>query len=109
MAEPIRFTADTNIEEALLLDDRVVKALQQLGLKCVDKKRDEMCVAATVETLREAALYHEIPLEKILEPLNAPQLAPKPQVPPTPDSAPLPSEAPAGPEAGRAKEGPPTA
>lgn len=77
MTEPFRFTAETNIEKALLLDDRVVKALQQLGLKCVDK-RDEMCPAATVETLREAALYHEIPLERILSTLNALQIVPKP-------------------------------
>lgn len=83
MTEPVRFTAETNIEEALLLDDRVVKALQQLGLKCVDK-REEMCVAASVETLREAALYHDIPLEKILETLNSLQIVPHPQEPPSP-------------------------
>lgn len=81
MVDPVRFTAETNIEKALVLDDRVVKALQSLGLKCVDK-RDEMCVAATVETLREAALYHDIPLEKILETLNALQIVPKPESPP---------------------------
>ena len=81
MSEPFQFSAETNIEKALLMDDRVVKALQALGLKCVDK-RDEMCVAASVETLREASLYHDIPLERILDALNALQIVPKP--PPAP-------------------------
>jgi len=81
MTAPVQFTAETNIEQALLMDDRVVKALQALGLKCVDK-RDEMCVAASVETLREASLYHDIPLEKILAALNALQIVPK--APPAP-------------------------
>lgn len=70
MAEPFRFTAETNIEKALLLDERVEKALKSLGLKCVDR-RDEMCPAAAVETLREASLYHDIPLDRILSALNA--------------------------------------
>ena len=70
MAELFRFTAGTNIEEALLLGDAVVKALKTLGLKCVDGN-DEMCPAATVETLREASLYHDIPLDRILSALNA--------------------------------------
>jgi hypothetical protein len=77
MPEPFTFTAETNIEQALLLGDRVVEALKALGLKCVDK-RDEMCPAATVETLREASLYHEIPLERILSTLNALQIVPPP-------------------------------
>ncbi len=69
MTEPFLFTPRTNIEEALSLDDRVVSALQALGLKCVDR-HGEMCVAAAVETLADAALYHNIPLEKILLALN---------------------------------------
>ena len=69
MTEPFLFTRDTNIQEALELDDRVVRALQGLGLKCVDKK-DEMCVAAAVETLADAARYHDIPLDRILQTLN---------------------------------------
>jgi len=63
------FTPSTNIQEALEQDDRVVLALQGLGLKCVDK-RNEMCVAAAVETLADAAMYHDIPLDKILATLN---------------------------------------
>ena len=68
MTEPFLFTPRTNIQEALELDDRVVQALRSLGLKCVLK--DEMCVAATVETLADAALYHDIPLDRILLTLN---------------------------------------
>ena len=68
MTETFLFTPRTNIQEALELDDRVVQALQSLGLKCV--LNDEMCVAATVETLADAALYHDIPLDRILLTLN---------------------------------------
>ena len=69
MTEPFLFTPRTNIQEALELSDRVVEALQKLGLKCVDR-RNEMCVAAAVETLADAALYHDIPLDRILLALN---------------------------------------
>ena len=68
MSELFLFTPRTNIQEALELDDRVVEALRTLGLKCVLK--DEMCVAAAVETLADAALYHDIPLDRILLTLN---------------------------------------
>ena len=85
MAEPFVFTAGTHIEQALLLDDRVEAALKALGLKCVDR-HGEMCPAAAVETLREASLYHEIPLEKILEALNALQVVPKPAEPDAPQA-----------------------
>jgi hypothetical protein len=81
MSELFLFSASTNIQEALDLDDRVVAALQGMGLKCVDK-RNEMCVAAAVETLADAALYHDIPLDKILATLNELRLPRKPPVPP---------------------------
>jgi hypothetical protein len=77
MSETFLFTPRTNIQEALELDDRVVLALQGLGLKCVDK-RNEMCVAAAVETLADAALYHDIPLDRILSTLNELALPRKP-------------------------------
>lgn len=62
--EKVAFTADTNIEEALSLGPEVRAAFERLGLKCVE------CVAAPVETLRHAALYHEKPLDGILRELN---------------------------------------
>ena len=70
MAEPFRFTAETNIEEALLLGEPVERAFKALGLKCVDAD-GEPCPAMAVETLREASLYHDIPLDRILATLNA--------------------------------------
>ena len=81
MSELFLFTPRTNIQEALELDDRVVRALQGLGLKCVDR-RNEMCVAAAVETLADAALYHDIPLDKILATLNDLGLERKPPAAP---------------------------
>ena len=70
MAEPYLFTARTNILEALELDpEKVGEALKRLGLKCVDPK-GEWCAAVVSETLADAALYHEVPLEKILAELN---------------------------------------
>jgi hypothetical protein len=77
MSQPFLFTPRTNIQEALELDDRVVQALRSLGLKCV--LNDEMCVAATVETLADAALYHDIPLDRILLTLNELGIQRKPE------------------------------
>ncbi len=76
MADPFVFLASTNIQSALELDDRVVAALQELGLKCVDK-RQEMCVAAAVETLADASRFHDIPLDRILAKLNSLAIVPR--------------------------------
>lgn len=75
MADEPAYTAETNIFKALQGDERVVEVLKKLGLKCIDR-RGEMCVAAEVETFADAALYHEMPLERILEALN--RLGPPP-------------------------------
>ena len=67
---PFTFTAQTRIVEALELDpQKVGGALQRLGLKCVDSK-GFWCAAVEAETLADAALYHEVPLETILAELN---------------------------------------
>lgn len=79
-SERFVFEAATNIQAALEADDRVVEALRKLGLKCVDR-RNEMCVAAAVETLSDAADYHEIPLERILGELNRLDVRAKPPAP----------------------------
>lgn len=77
MVEPFRFTAQTNILEALELDpEKVGEALKRLGLKCVDP-RGEWCAAVVSETLAEASLYHEVPLDKILAELNGLGIVPK--------------------------------
>jgi hypothetical protein len=70
MAEPFTFTAQTRILEALELDPKKVgEALQGLGLKCVDSK-GYWCAAVEVETLADAARFHEVPIESILAALN---------------------------------------
>lgn len=69
MPAPFEFTPDTRIADALDLDPRVIEAMKSLGLKCVDR-RGEMCVAAEVETLTDAARYHDVPLDRILGTLN---------------------------------------
>jgi hypothetical protein len=69
--EPVVFTAQTNIAEAMELDPRVVEAFRSLGLKCPGRTPGrEWCVAAEKETLAEAALYHEKDLAAILGALN---------------------------------------
>jgi hypothetical protein len=80
MAEAPRFTAETNILEALERGELVGKTLKRLGLKCVDA-RDESCVASAVETLADAARYHNLPLERILSELNALSLPAPPSRP----------------------------
>ena len=69
MADLFEFTRDTRIQDALEADDRVIETFKRLGMKCVDK-RGEMCVAAEVEILADAARYHEIDLELILSELK---------------------------------------
>ena len=72
------YAADTNIQKAIEGDPRVVDVLKRIGLKCIDR-HGELCVAAEVETFADAALYHEIPLEKILGELD--RLGPPPAAP----------------------------
>jgi hypothetical protein len=69
------FDPKTKIQLAIEADPRVVEVLKKLGLKCVDR-RGELCVAAEIENFEDAALYHEIPLERILEELD--RLGPPP-------------------------------
>ncbi len=76
MAEPFRFMPQTQIRQALEVDDRVLEAFKQLGLRCVDA-RGELCAAAEVETLADASRYHEVPLQKLLEVLNGLGVSPK--------------------------------
>ena len=67
-SDKVEFTEATPIVEALKRDRRVVEAFRTLGLKCVE--RPEWCVAVEVETLRHAALYHEVDLTTLLDTLN---------------------------------------
>ncbi len=69
MGQPFRFEARTNIREALERGEWVLEVFRRLGLKCVDR-RQELCVAADVETLEDAARYHGIALQTLLGELN---------------------------------------
>ena len=54
------------------------QTLRRLGLKCLDRT-GEACVAAEVETLADAARYHGIGLEAILNELNGLRIPRKPE------------------------------
>lgn len=65
MSRRMSLGPETNIQ--LLFDrdpERVTAAFRELGLKCFD------CVAAGIETLRDAARYHDTSLENILKVLE---------------------------------------
>lgn len=64
MGEKQHFHAESNIAEILAKGPAMEAAFRAIGLKCVD------CVASEKETLRDAARFHEIPIEKILSTLN---------------------------------------
>ncbi len=66
------FQPDTNILKALEMGEPVVEAFKRLGLKCAT------CVAAEVEDLRLAALYHAKDLQTILHELNELRIVPPP-------------------------------
>lgn len=68
------FTADTPIEAALQRGPAVVAAFGRLGLRCA--ARPEWCAAVGVETLRHAALFHDVALDTILDTLNGLSLPP---------------------------------
>jgi hypothetical protein len=88
-----RFTAETNILEALACrsceggpeegtndcprcggtgaEPKVADLFRSRGMHCWRKGDREWCIAAEKETLGEAALFHEMDLEKFLADLNA--------------------------------------
>ncbi len=78
VGDPPRFEPGTNILKAIKAGEPVVQAFRRLGLKCVDKAGEE-CVAAEVETLADAARYHGIGLDAILDQLNRLPVVPKPE------------------------------
>ena len=57
-------TKDMKIIEALQLDRRTAFIFQGFGMGCIH------CLAASVETIEEAAAAHGINLEALLEALN---------------------------------------
>ena len=94
MSDPVIFTAETNILQAMTCaqcggeppkkpgekcarcggkgtEAAVIEIFRNFGMRCWKKDDDEPCIATEVETLTEAALYHEMELGKLLDALNA--------------------------------------
>lgn len=59
------FTKDMTIGEALRLDINAAPVLMDIGMHCLG------CPSAQGETLEEAAMVHGIPVEVLMEKLNA--------------------------------------
>ena len=60
-----KFTKDMTIGEALRVDMNAAPVLMEIGLHCLG------CPSAQGETLEEAAMVHGIPVEVLMEKLNA--------------------------------------
>ncbi len=94
MSERVLFTAETNILRAMTCvlcggeppkkpgetcgrcggkgtEAAVIEVFRNFGMRCWKKGDEEPCIATEVETLSEAALYHDMELGKLLEALNA--------------------------------------
>ena len=60
-----KFTKDLTIGEALRVDMNAAPVLMEIGMHCLG------CPSAQGETLEEAAMVHGIPVEVLMEKLNA--------------------------------------
>ena len=60
-----KFTKDMTIGEALRVDMNAAPVLMEIGMHCLG------CPSAQGETLDEAAMVHGIPVEVLMEKLNA--------------------------------------
>ena len=60
-----KFTKDMTIGEALRVDMNAAPVLMEIGMHCLG------CPPAQGETLEEAAMVHGIPVEVLMEKLNA--------------------------------------
>ena len=60
-----KFSKEMTIGEALSLDINAAPVLMEIGMHCLG------CPSAQGETLEEAALVHGIPVEELMEKLNA--------------------------------------
>ena len=58
-------TRNTMIGELLTIDENVAPILLEIGMHCLG------CPSAQGETLEEAAMVHGIPVEVLMEKLNA--------------------------------------
>ena len=62
-------------------EPRVVEVFQRLGMRCWRKGDAEPCVATEKESLSEAAMFHDLDLQKLLDELNGLRLAKPPERP----------------------------
>ena len=60
-----KFTKDMTIGEALRVDMNAAPVLMEIGMHCLG------CPSAQGETMEEAAMVHVIPVEVLMEKLNA--------------------------------------
>ena len=60
-----KFTKDMTIGEAMRVDMNAAPVLMEIGMHCLG------CPSAQGETLEEAAMVHGIPVEVLMEKLNA--------------------------------------
>ena len=60
-----KFTKDMTIGVALRVDMNAAPVLMEIGMHCLG------CPSAQGETLEEAAMVHGIPVEVLMEKLNA--------------------------------------
>ena len=60
-----KFTKDMTIGEALRVDMNAAPVLMEIGMHCLG------CPSAQGETLEEADMVHGIPVEVLMEKLNA--------------------------------------
>ncbi len=55
----------------------VIEVFRNFGMRCWKTGDEDPCIATEVETLDQAALYHDMTLDKLLEALNALKLPAK--------------------------------
>ncbi len=60
-----KFSKEMTIGDALRLDINAAPVLMEIGMHCLG------CPSAQGETLEEAAMVHGIPVEELMEKLNA--------------------------------------
>lgn len=65
MSHLAKFSKDMTIGEALQVDINAAPVLMEIGMHCLG------CPSAQGETLEEAAMVHGIPVEELMEKLNA--------------------------------------
>lgn len=61
----MRYTADTLISDILRADPDAAGIFARMGLHCPE------CLASGIESVRDAASMHEVPVDSLLDALNS--------------------------------------